>query len=541
VIESSAAAGDRLALRVVQVGAVATVLAALPFKPFDLDRFFVPKELVLVVTATLAGAILLAGAREIRLTRVDTLLAAFLALSVASAAGATNHWLAWRAVAVSAAGLTLYWVGGALARAGLARGVLAGVGLAAVAGSATALAQAYGAHSDFLSLNRAPGGTLGNRNFIAHLAAVGLPVLVLSAAGARRLSGFALGAAGCTIVAWALVLSRTRAAYLAAAVVTVLAVLIVMRAPGRWGGIATGWRIFVLTACGIAGAALAVTLPNTLHWKSRNPYLDSAIGVADFREGSGHGRLVQWRNSLRMAAAHPVTGVGPGNWPVVYPRYASPHDPSLDEESGMTDNPWPSSDWVAFVSERGAAATACLALAMLGLVVTAVRALPGPGAAGTGGLASLALIATVIAAVVVGAFDAVLLLPTPSALIWPALGALAPPTAARVTWPFPRVLRLGAAAALLLVGVAGAARSVTQAMAMALYGDGVRAAAVTRAARLDPGSYRIRTRLAESDLRRGRCTGVRRNAGEAHRLFPNAPTPRRLLAACGSRVDAASE
>ncbi len=518
------------------MGAVATVLAALPFKPFDLDRFFVPKELVLLVTATLAGAILLAESRSVRLTRVDTLLAAFLALTVASAIGATNHWLAWRAVAVSAAGITLFLVGGALARAGLARGVLAGVALAAVAGSATALAQAYGAHSDLLSLNRAPGGTLGNRNFIAHLAVIGLPVLVLAAAGARRLSGFALGAAGCTIVVWALVLSRTRAAYLAAAVVTVLAVVIVVRAPGRWGGIATGWRVFVLSACGVAGAALAVSLPNTLHWKSRNPYLESAIGVADFREGSGHGRLVQWGNSLRMAAAHPLLGVGPGNWPVVYPRFASPHDPSLDEESGMTDNPWPSSDWVAFVSERGALAAACLALAVLGLVVTAARALPGPGAAGTGGLASLALLATVIAAVVVGAFDAVLLLPTPSAVLWPAIGALAPPTAARVVVSFPRLVRLASVAFLLAVGAAAATRSVTQALAMGLYGDGVRAVALTRAARLDPGSYRIRTRLAESDLRRGRCTGVRRNAGEAHRLFPNAPTPRRLLAACGSRV-----
>jgi len=97
VIEPSATPRERLALRVVQAGAVATVLAALPFKPFDLDRFFVPKELVLLVTATLAGAILLAEARSVRLTRVDTLLAAFLALTVASAIGATNHWLAWRA------------------------------------------------------------------------------------------------------------------------------------------------------------------------------------------------------------------------------------------------------------------------------------------------------------------------------------------------------------------------------------------------------------------------------------------------------------
>ena len=37
---------DRVALLLVQAGAIAVVLASLPYKAFDLDRYFVPKELV---------------------------------------------------------------------------------------------------------------------------------------------------------------------------------------------------------------------------------------------------------------------------------------------------------------------------------------------------------------------------------------------------------------------------------------------------------------------------------------------------------------
>jgi hypothetical protein len=44
----------RLATRVLQAGAIAVVLAAAPYKTFELDRFFVPKELLLSVTAGVA-------------------------------------------------------------------------------------------------------------------------------------------------------------------------------------------------------------------------------------------------------------------------------------------------------------------------------------------------------------------------------------------------------------------------------------------------------------------------------------------------------
>ncbi|HEY0036513.1 MAG TPA: hypothetical protein VGB66_07475, partial [Longimicrobium sp.] len=63
----------RLALRVLQVGAVAVVLVAATYRVFELDRFFVPKEMVLHLTALVAGMLCLAGARRVSLGRVDLL------------------------------------------------------------------------------------------------------------------------------------------------------------------------------------------------------------------------------------------------------------------------------------------------------------------------------------------------------------------------------------------------------------------------------------------------------------------------------------
>ena len=47
----TASVTDRIALRVLQLGTLLVVLLAAPYKQFDLDRFFVPKELALHVTA----------------------------------------------------------------------------------------------------------------------------------------------------------------------------------------------------------------------------------------------------------------------------------------------------------------------------------------------------------------------------------------------------------------------------------------------------------------------------------------------------------
>lgn len=514
--------GHRLALRILQVGALAVVLVAATYREFELDRFFIPKELVLHATALLAGIFCLASARRVSLGRVDLLLAGFLGLGAVSAALAQNPWTGMRALGVSASGIVVFWCARSVGRAGLARPLLAAIGLAVTLGAITSLAQTYGVRLDVFSINRAPGGTLGNRNFVAHLCAFGLPILALGALRAWRAPGMMLGAVGFAALAAVLVLTRSRAAWLGviAALATMVLGWLIVRPVRRDG---RSWmRLAILLLFAGGGVAVAIIVPNKLRWNSENPYSETARGVVNYQEGSGRGRLLQYGNTLRMAAEHPVLGVGPGNWPVSYPEYAKRRDPSMDlSEGGMTSNPWPSSDWVALLAERGLPAFALLVLAMAGLAGMAWRRMRSARDADEG-LVALALASTLVATLIVGAFDAVLLLALPSLLIWAALGVLTAGEEGRWSYDVGGAGRVLGMFALLAVVGGFAAKSTAQVAAMHLYAEVGGTGALERAARLDPGSYRIRLRLARS--LRGRGTRERRceHARAAHDLFPHA-------------------
>jgi len=525
---SARSLADRITLATVIVGAIAVVLLALPYKAFDLDRFFVPKELVLHATAAIAGLIVLARRPRPSVSRVDTFLVAFVGLSVISALFAENWWLATRSLAITASGITVFWVARALAAAGYERALVSGLASAVVAGAVTALLQAYGVEPEYVSLSRAPGGTFGNRNFMAHLSAIGTPIILLCAIEARRAWGFWIGTTGMALVAAALVLSRSRAAWLALIVGGALMLLLGWRMRDAWTDAVRRRRLRVMASVSAVAVVAALLLPNALEWKSNSPYLDSVRGVVNYKEGSGAGRLVQYRNSLRMAGANPVLGVGPGNWAVEYPKFASRNDPSLNDE-GMTSNPWPSSDWVALVAERGFVAMATFALALFGLLVGAwMRA----RAASTSHerLGAVALAATVVIAVIVGAFDAVLLIAIPSLFLWSIVGALSPPGKARGTMP--SHVRGPVVGAAVVCAVLVVLRASGQIAAMSVYTAATTTTQATRAALFDPGSYRIAIRLAESYAARGDCAQVRQYAGTARELFPNAPQPKRLLRRC---------
>ena len=526
---STRSVADRITLGLLIVGALAVVLLALPYRAFDLDRFFVPKETALHATAAIAGLIVLARRRTPSLSRIDTFLVAFLALSALSALFAENWWLATRALAITASGLTVFWVARTLSASGYERALLPGLAAAIVIGAVTALLQAYGIEPEYMSLSRAPGGTFGNRNFMAHLSAIGTPIILLCSLEARRAWGATLGTLGMMFVAAALVLSRSRAAWLALMLGGALMVLLCWRMRDVWSDAARRRRLLVLGGASIAAVIGALTLPNALEWKSDSPYLDSVRGVVNYKEGSGAGRLVQYRNSLRMAAAHPLLGVGPGNWAVEYPKFASRNDPSLNDE-GMTSNPWPSSDWVAFVAERGVAAVVIYALGLLALLVGAwMRARAATTAHER--LGAVALAATVVIAAIVGAFDAVLLTAIPSLFLWMIVGSLSPAGKARAT--VPATVRGPVFGAAVVIAVLVLLRSSGQIAAMAVYTSATTTGQAARAALFDPGSFRINMRLADSYAARGDCKHVRQYAGAARELYPNAAGPKRLLKRCG--------
>jgi hypothetical protein len=520
------------ALLVLQIAAFLIVLAALPYPTFELDRFTLSKELVLHLAALTAALLCVASARRLTVFMVDAPLAGFLALSVLSTLLTENGWLAFRALGVSLSGAVLFWCGRTLARAGRSQALLVAFAGAVVLGALTALIQAYGlATTSLASLSRAPGGTFGNRNFMAHLLTIGLPLLLLVSVEARSRTGFVLGAIGVLLTAAALILSRSRAAWVGAAVCGAFLAIEGLWVGRLWADDRVRKRVSRLAMAAAAGLLLALVLPNRLNWRSDSPYLDSLTGVANYREGSGRGRLIQYGNTLAMAMHHPVFGVGPGNWPVVYPRFMSPGDPSFHSGDIIPTNPWPSSDWMAMLAERGFLAPILLLLVGGSLAMGAwARVRRGPR--DTPALTDLTIVATMIAIGTVGAFDAVMLLPVNTLFGWTIVGALAssarPIGEIRLNRLSRRYLILAAAA----VGVLFLWRSSAQVLAMSLFSKGGRTT-MERASRVDPGSYRIHMLLAQTWEAAGRCDRARPHAEAAQALFPNYPAPRQVLRECG--------
>ncbi len=529
-----ASRAERLAAALLILGAFAVVLAVAPYRSFELDRFFLPKEVVLHATALLVALLVIPGRREWTWSRADLLLVAYLGVTVVSAAFATNGWLAIRALGITWSGLLLFWSARELGRAGLGTILTIGLSAGAVVGVLTALGQAYGLlDSELFSLTRAPGGTFGNRNFVAHLAAIALPALLAVSLAARSRFGYWLSVLATLLTVGLLVLTRSRAAWLATAVSGAVFLLLGFFPGGLWRDKVARRRLSGPLLAVAAGAVMALALPNALDWRSDTPYVDTLKGLANFQEGSGRGRLLQWRNSLSLVSADPVLGVGPGNWAVRYPAVVTPEDPSLDSE-GMAANPWPSSDWMAVLSERGLFAFLLLTGAGGMLFLTGTRAwLTGPR--GVPDLAPLVLASTIAATAVVGAFDAVLLLPVPALYVWSLAGVLLPVE----TFPRRRAAgwqsRVGLAALVLAVGAGLTWRSVQQVRAMELIAPWGRLSTRAEAAAMDPGSYRIQVMVAQSYRRRGRCKDALPFARQAAHLFPYAAEPKAILRACGPR------
>lgn len=507
------------------LGAIGSVLIAVPSELFDLDRFTLPKELALHATALIAGGMVLyaAGSRA-RLGVSDTLLVALTAWSMVSALFATNRWLGLRGLALTAAGLAVHLAARRAAQGGAGNLLRALLVVGLVAAALTGLAQAYGVDLPVLAKSRAPGGTLGNRNFLAHLMVIGLPLAGLAFLEAKsRLGVLALGSALAAMAA-VTVLSRSRAAWLGGLAALAVMVLAAALSRGKHGPTAPrGRHRRAVIAVGL-GVAAALLVPNSLDWRSASPYSESMRQLTNYRDGSGRGRVIQYRNSLRLVSRDPVFGAGPGNWPVVYPLVTSPGDPSFAALDPMPTNPWPSSDWVAILVERGVVAAALGLAAGLAMALTGLRRLRGEDAGDA--RRAIALLGLLTATLVTGAFDAVLLLATPILFVGAGAGLLLPVTGTLWAPPLPsRARRLALAGVL---GIGAVLRAGGQTAALVHAGTGRSVARLVEAASYDPSSYRIHLLIAQ----RTPCSQARSHATIAMRLFPHLTAARKRLEEC---------
>lgn len=436
--------------------------------------FHLPKELWL---ATMAAVLWLASPSPPRLDGVCQ--AAF-----AVAAAATLSSLTSEAGVLVLRQAALVWVGVSLllgarrwadddGRAAVEAALLVAIGAVAV----LALLEAQGAFPSWSKHGRAPGATLGQRNTVGHVCALGLPVALGWATGPnrrRRATGVMLGA----VMVAAVVVTRCRAAWLA-----------------------TGVGVAVLSLCGrtlrplaLAGAfaALALVVPTRLSWRSPTPYADTARSLFDGRNGSGAGRVVQARASVALLTERPLVGSGPGAWASVYLRVSPPGDPTVSRSSLMPVNRLVTSDALAVLVEQGLVGTAA-ALALVGQLARTLWRRKEH--------AALAVLAVLLA---LSLFDAVLGLPSGLAAAAVALGVASGRSSGGP--PFPAALRLAVAAVLCIaVGLSG----LRMAAFLVAHHANATWADQERALRLSPDDIEARLALAESYVLEARCAEAR--------------------------------
>ena len=225
---------------------------------------------------------------------------------------------------------------------------------------------------------------------------------------------------------------------------------------------------------------------------------------------------MQYENSLAMTRAHPAFGVGPGNWSGRSIRSSRRATIRRCRRASRGRRPTRGRAATGWRFCRSAVCSACLllALVMVGLMIRAVRDVrDGIGHDPEHVLTSIALVGTLVATAVVGAFDAVLLIAVPTYFVWTLAGALRPLTGgAEVEIDVRRfVPALMAAFAVILIG-----RSAGQVAAITIASTSTRVDALARATLFDPGNYRLRTRLAEAYVHAViACARVRRLARRA--------------------------
>lgn len=495
-------------------GLVACGLAILPRAALGTERFALPKEVAVHTTAALAALACLAGRRALLDRRLALPLVAVVVLAAASfLVSGASPWEAARTAGLLASAI-LVFLCARVAAVACPRALAIGVAATVTALAAAAIAEAHG----WLALSpMPPGGVIGNRNALAHLVALALPLLVAVALAVRHRLGAAAAAAAIAIAAHALVLTRCRAAWLALAVAAAIALLGARRTRAR----VRRTRLIACVLALTAGAGAAVALPNQLAWSTASPYRDTLTRLVDLDQGSGHGRLLQYRATLAMAADHPWLGVGPGNWSVRYPDYAAAGDPSYAPAQLFPVNRLPSSDWIGLCATLGIPALAALAVFAARYAQLAIRR------------RSLTALAALAVLTVLGTVDTVLGRAAPALVAAIVLGALLPAEPGAATSPRGRLLGGAIAAAALACGLLGARLTA----ASLAYDDGRDLAALETAARIAPGSLYFPTYLATRLLRGGDCARGAAIATGVLADYPHLVALRGLARACESTTN----
>ncbi len=423
-------------------------LLPLAWVPGLVSLYRLPKQALLAV---LGAVILWGGFAAVRRRPVALPLAAPVAahatVVLVSLAGAVNVYAGLVQAAQTLVCLGLFWTvallrpgPGAIVR--LFGWAAAGGSLVAVAG----IAQAWGLALPALpALAWPPGATFGNPNTAAQYLVLVLPLAVvvfLLADGARREApaGLAVG----TILTY-LVYTGTRAAWGGTLLAAGLLSLLLRGRPvveGAGRALARRKRLGVVLILAFVAAmnvAPRLWIPT---WGQSRAFLPARLAMLADEAGPGsslRGRLAIWANTLAMAGDHPLLGVGKGNFPFVYPLYATRvvKDAWMGPEVRVREA---HNDYVQMLAETGVAGGLAFAWVLGALALTFVRGLPGgpapppagPAAAGPPGLPpaarrrllGVACACALLALLAEALFDFPFQRAAPEALFWLLAGVL---------------------------------------------------------------------------------------------------------------------
>jgi O-antigen ligase/Tfp pilus assembly protein PilF len=171
-----------------------------------------------------------------------------------------------------------------------------------------------------------PSATFFHRNPAATYLTAVIPIAGLCFVSVRRTPERGIHAAACWLALVFLVFTRTRGAWVGAAVASVIVILLtrIHNASQKPSNERTSHLVFALLALiTIIGAGYIPDQASTVRPTFDDKKSTAAEAVTSIFSAEGHrGRPQFWLNTIRMISDHPVLGVGIGNWEFHYPEYA---------------------------------------------------------------------------------------------------------------------------------------------------------------------------------------------------------------------------
>ena len=190
-------------------------------------------------------------------------------------------------------------------------------------------------------------GLMGHKNFTASAIALTLPILVLGRSRQQWPSWLADATLWLGVLA--VLLAQTRSIWLGGALALGV-------------GVALGWRPAKSVRYGLLGG---VAVAGLLAMSA--PVQKRLMDPANLQI-----RQIFWDHSFQMQAELPLTGVGPGQWRIYFPKYGlEGMNPSVAE--GVTSEVRPHNDFIWVLSEMGYVGLALFLAFFITVVVSAVR------------------------------------------------------------------------------------------------------------------------------------------------------------------------